>query len=51
MKQQLAAADQSDLRTSIEQSLLLMRASFRGPDLAEALVAKSAGRAPEFGPA
>jgi enoyl-CoA hydratase/carnithine racemase len=51
MKRQLAAADQSDLRQSIEQSLLLMRESFRGPDLAEALLAKSAGRAPDFGPA
>lgn len=48
MKQQLCAADQAELKTSIEESLRLMRDSFRGPDLAEALLAKAAGRAPEF---
>lgn len=51
MKRQLTEADHADLRQSIEQSLGLMRESFRGPDLAEALVAKAAGRPPEFGPA
>jgi hypothetical protein len=51
MKRQLAEADHAELRQSIEQSLRLMRQSFRGPDLAEALVAKAAGRPPEFGPA
>lgn len=51
MKRQLSSADASDLRTSIEESLRLMRESFRGPDLAEALIAKAAGRPPEFGPA
>jgi hypothetical protein len=50
MKRQLTEADHADLRQSIMQSLLLMRESFRGPDLAEALVAKAAGRPPEFGP-
>lgn len=50
MKQQLAAADGADMRHSIEDSLLLMRASFRGHDLAEALLAKGEGRAPDFQP-
>ena len=51
MKRQLTQADHADLHHSIEQSLRLMRESFRGADLAEALVAKAAGRPPEFGPA
>lgn len=51
MKRQLASADDASLRESIEASLQLMRESFRGPDLAEALLAKAAGRAPAFGPA
>ena len=38
-------------RMRIEDSLRLMRESFRGPDLAEALLAKAAGRPPDFGPA
>lgn len=51
MKRQLSASDEAGLRESIEDSLRLMRESFRGPDLAEALLAKAAGRTPEFGPA
>ena len=51
MKRQLSAADDAGLRESTEESLRLMRESFRGPDLTEALLAKAAGRAPEFGPA
>ena len=51
MKRQLSAADEAGLRASIEDSLRLMRESFRGPDLAEALLAKAAGRPPEFGTA
>lgn len=51
MKRQLSAAGASDLPTALDDSLLLMRDSFRGPDLAEALIAKSSGREPEFGPA
>jgi enoyl-CoA hydratase/carnithine racemase len=51
IKQQLSAADQETRDESIMQSLSLMRASFRGPDLAEALLAKAAGRAPDFGSA
>jgi len=49
MKRQLAAADSSDMRTSVSESLRLMRESFRSPDLAEALIAKASGRTPEFG--
>lgn len=49
MKRQLRSADDAGLRPSIEESLTLMRTSFRGPDLAEALLAKAAGRAPDFG--
>lgn len=51
MKRQLSAADSAGMRESIEASLRLMRESFRGPDLAEALLAKAAGRAPDFPPA
>ena len=50
MKRQLADSETSDLRTSLAESLRLMRESFRGPDLAEALLAKAAGRAPDFAP-
>ncbi|MFM1966108.1 MAG: hypothetical protein RL134_1833 [Actinomycetota bacterium] len=48
MKRQLADADRGDLHASLAESLRLMRESFRGPDLAEALLAKGAGRAPDF---
>ena len=51
MKQQLSAADRESAQESIAQSLRLMRESFRGPDLAEALLAKTARRAPDFGSA
>jgi len=50
MKRQLAAADSSDMRTSVSESLRLMRESFRSPDLAEALMAKASGRTPDFRP-
>jgi len=50
MKRQLSDAQTSTLHASITESLQLMRESFRGPDLAEALLAKAAGRPPEFGP-
>ncbi|MBM3686747.1 MAG: enoyl-CoA hydratase [Actinobacteria bacterium] len=50
MKRQLSAAQTGEFHASISESLELMRESFRGPDLAEALQAKAAGRAPEFGP-
>lgn len=48
MKSQMSRADSAGLHDSIAESLRLMRASFRGPDLAEALLAKAAGRAPDF---
>ena len=48
IKRQLDHAASSDLVTSTGESLALMRESFRGPDLTEALIAKGAGRAPEF---
>lgn len=51
MKRQLAAADRQDLHASIRESLILMRESFRGADLAEALMAKAADRVPDFGSA
>lgn len=50
MKRQLSRADSAGMRASIAESLQLMRESFRGPDLAEALMAKAAARAPEFAP-
>lgn len=49
IKRQLAASDTSDFAASTAESLSLMRASFRGPDLAEALLAKASGRPPAFG--
>jgi enoyl-CoA hydratase/carnithine racemase len=49
MKRQLSAASGADWQSSLHDSLGLMRESFRGPDLAEALLAKAAGRAPDFG--
>jgi enoyl-CoA hydratase/carnithine racemase len=48
MKAQLRAAEDTDLAESTAASLRLMRESFRGPDLAEALLAKAQGRAPDF---
>ena len=48
IKRQLSAAEGESRDESIQQSLRLMRESFRGPDLAEALLAKAAGRAPDF---
>ena len=48
IKRQLTDADTADLPTSTARSLRLMRESFRGPDLAEALIAKGEGRPPEF---
>jgi enoyl-CoA hydratase/carnithine racemase len=48
MKRQMSEASGADWPTSLRDSLALMRESFRGPDLAEALVAKGAGRAPNF---
>ena len=50
MKRQLIESSSSDLAASVTQSLDLMRDSFRGPDLAEALISKTEGRAPVFGP-
>jgi len=49
IKAQLAASDTADFTTSTRESLALMRESFRGPDLAEALLAKASGRPPAFG--
>lgn len=48
MKRQLDDADRLSLRDSMAESLTLMAASFRQPDLAEALVAKSEKRPPRF---
>lgn len=48
MKRQMSRADSAAMGESIAESLQLMRASFRGPDLAEALMAKAAGRPPDF---
>lgn len=49
IKAQLAASDTADFATSTRESLALMRESFRGPDLAEALLAKASRRPPAFG--
>ena len=49
MKRQFDAAAQQSLHDSMAESLRLMSASFRQPDLAEALMAKSEKRAPRFG--
>lgn len=48
MKRQLSVADEAGLDESLRESLQLMRESFRGPDLAEALIAKAARRPPNF---
>lgn len=48
IKRQLIDADSAGLRDSSMASLLLMRESFRGPDLAEALIAKAERRPPSF---
>lgn len=49
IKGQLIDADTQDVSESTMHSLQLMRESFRGPDLAEALLAKSERRPPSFG--
>lgn len=48
IKHQLNAAQTSDLSEATDVSLALMRESFAGPDLPEALLAKAAGRGPDF---
>jgi enoyl-CoA hydratase/carnithine racemase len=48
MKQQFLAASHSSLGEAVDASLVAMKASFSGPDLAEAIAAKSAGRPPVF---
>ena len=48
MKRQLDVAAGDSLAESMAESLRLMSASFRHPDLAEALIAKSEGRPPNF---
>lgn len=50
IKGQLARAATADRPSSMAESLELMRASFRGPDLAEALMAKAERRPPGFAP-
>lgn len=50
IKRQLIDADTQGLAESTMSSLRLMRESFRGPDLAEALIARSERRPPAFGP-
>ena len=50
MKRQLAQADAAGFDGSMAESLHLMAASFRGPDLVEALLAKAEQRPPEFKP-
>jgi enoyl-CoA hydratase/carnithine racemase len=50
MKRQLATGDSTDLKTSMSASLHLMRESFRGPDLTEALLAKMQDRPADFAP-
>jgi enoyl-CoA hydratase/carnithine racemase len=50
IKRQLSEADNADLAESTAHSLRLMRESFRGPDLAEALTAKVERRPPAFPP-
>jgi enoyl-CoA hydratase/carnithine racemase len=49
IKRQLSDADTEGLDPSTTASLALMRESFSGPDLAEALVAKAERRPPSFG--
>lgn len=48
MKRQMEASAQQSLRESMSESLRLMAASFRQPDLAEALMAKMEKRPPNF---
>ena len=48
MKRQLDASATQTLRESMDESLRLMAASFRQPDLAEALMAKLEKRPPNF---
>ena len=48
MKRQLDASANQTLRESMDESLRLMAASFRQPDLAEALMAKMEKRPPNF---
>ena len=48
IKRQLREADTATMASSTAESLALMRESFRGADLPEALLAKAAGRAPDF---
>ena len=48
MKAQLLAATTSTLGEAVEDSLTAMRASVSGPDLAEAMRARSEGRHPRF---
>lgn len=50
MKRQLLDADTQDLTSAVESSLVEMRAAFRRPDLAAAIVAKLEKRAVEFPP-
>lgn len=48
MKRQLDESSMQTLADSMADSLRLMSASFRQPDLAEALIAKAEGRPPNF---
>jgi enoyl-CoA hydratase/carnithine racemase len=48
MKAQLLQAQHSTLGEAVEASLVAMRASVSGPDLAEAMLARRDGRPPEF---
>lgn len=48
MKRQFLSASSSTLDQAVDISLAEMKASFAGPDLAEAIAAKAAGRPPEF---
>lgn len=50
IKGQVARAATQDRATALQESLLLMRESFRGPDLPEALRARLERRAPDFPP-
>lgn len=48
IKQQIAHASRQDRQTALQESLALMRESFRGPDLPEALQARMQKRPPAF---
>jgi enoyl-CoA hydratase/carnithine racemase len=50
IKGQIRRAAHQERSDALMESLDLMRASFRGPDLPEALLARSAGRPPVFAP-